>query len=159
MEGALSMRAIALLVGIISLGVTSLACAQTIYKWVDTEGITNFSAQPPLGVNAERTSTRLHEANRQALQTRIDNSAERNAAVNTRKQQDKEQAAETQAQDKEQQELRIENCAKAKTRLIKYNTSRRLYRQLEDGEREYLSDDELDQERTGAQQLVNEWCD
>jgi hypothetical protein len=153
------MKAIALLVGILSLGVTSLACGQTIYKWVDNEGITNFSVQPPLGVDAERTSTRLHETNRQKRQPPIDNSAELNAAVKTRKKLDQEHATETQALAKEQQALRIENCEKAKTRLVKYNTSRRLYRQLEDGERDYLNDDELDQERAGAQQLVNEWCD
>ena len=159
MEGALSMRAIVLLVGILSLGVTSLACAQTIYKWVDNEGITNYGEQPPLGVDAERTSTRLHAPNRQALQTRIDTSAERNTTAKTRRQLENEADTESQALAKEQQEQRVENCEKAKTRLVKYNTSRRLFRQLEDGEREYLSDDELDQERAGAQQLVNEWCD
>lgn len=153
------MRAIVLLVGILSLGATSLACAQAIYKWVDNEGVTNYSVQPPLGVDFERTSTRLHETNRQALQTRINTSAERNTAVRTRRQHENEAAAESQALAKEQQKLRAENCEKAKTRLVKYNTSRRLFRQLEDGEREYLSDDELDQERAGAQQLVNEWCD
>jgi hypothetical protein len=38
-------------------------------------------------------------------------------------------------------------------------TSRRLYREGEDGERDYLSDDELDNARAEAEKSVNEWCD
>jgi len=153
------MRTAALLVGILSLGVASLAGAQTIYKWVDNEGIINFGAHPPLGVNAERTTARLHGTNRQTLQSSSNKSPELKAAVNTRKQHEKEQAAEDKTLAKQEQQLRIETCKKAKVRLVKYNESRRLYRQLENGERDYLDDDELDQERASAQQLVNKWCD
>jgi len=153
------MKAAVLLAGILCLGITSLAGAQVIYKWVDDEGVTNFGEQPPLGVDAERISTRIRQTNRQALQTRIDTSAERNAAVTTRKRQEKEQAAENKAKAASDRELRTENCTKAQTRLVNYNTARRLYRELEDGEREYLTDDELDNERADAQKLVNEWCD
>jgi len=70
-----------------------------------------------------------------------------------------EQAAEEQTQANKNQQMRTENCSKAKTRLFTYETSRRLYRPLENGEREYLTDEELDSERAAAQKLVNEWCD
>ncbi len=153
------MRATALLVGILSLAMMSLAGAQTIYKWVDAEGVTNYGSQPPLGVNAERTATRLHGANRQTLQTRINNSAEQYTADTARRQENNAQVAKNKVRAKEEQALRSENCEKAKTRKVKYNISRRLYRELENGERDYLTDDELDQERANAQKLVNEWCD
>lgn len=157
------MRAAILLTGILSLGILSLgvmsnARAQTIYKWVDGEDVTHFSVQPPLGIEAERTSIKVRHTNRQALQARSTATAQRNAAVATRKQHEKEQAAEDQIQAKNDQQMRVENCEKAKTRLLTYNTARRLYRPLENGEREYLTDDELDGERAEAQALVDEWC-
>lgn len=96
---------------------------------------------------------------RQALQARIDTTAKRNAAVATRKKHEQEQAAEDNALAEKQQQIRAENCDKAKTRLLSYNTARRLYRPLENGEREYLTDDDLDSERMEAQELVDEWCD
>ncbi len=151
------MRAAILLTGILSFGVMSNVYAQVIYKWVDGEDVTHFSARPPSGVDAERTSVRIRHTNRQALQARTSTTAERNTAVATRKQHEKEQTTEEQAQVKKDQQLRVENCEKARIRLEKYNTARRLYRPLDNGEREYLTDQELDSERAGAQKLVNEW--
>lgn len=152
------MKAAVLLTGILSLGVMSNISAQVLYKWVDDANVTHFSEQPPQGVEAERTSIRIHKSGYRTPRVQSDTSA-RNAAVATRKQQEKEQATEEKSQANNDQQNRVENCEKANTRLVKYNTSRRLYRVLEDGEREYLTDDELDNERAGAQKLVDEWCD
>ncbi len=153
------MKIVLLLAGILFMGVMSNISAQVIFKWVDDEGVTHFSEQPPFGVEAERTSIKLHQTNRQALQARIDTTAKRNAAVATREKHEQEQAAEDKVLAEKQQQLRTENCDKARTRLLTYNTARRLYRPLENGEREYLTDDELDSERMEAQELIDEWCD
>jgi catalase len=154
------MRAAVLLAGILSLGVMSNTCAESIYKWIDSEGVTHFSAQrPAAGIVAERISISSRQTNRQATQARANTSAEKNAAAATRRMQNNEQAAEDKTQAKQDQQTRVENCAKAETRLETYSTSRRLYRMLEDGERDYLTDDELDKARADAQQLVNDWCD
>ncbi len=153
------MRAAVLLAGLVALGLMWDASAQTIYKWVDTDGVTHFAARPPEGVDAEPTSIRLRRADHQALQARIDNTAERNAAYATRKRLEKEATAEDEMRSAEMKKARAENCEKAKTRLLTYNTARRLYRPLENGEREYLTDAELDSERIAAQKLVDEWCD
>ncbi len=153
------MRAVILLAGILTFSVMSNLSAEVIYKWVDGEDITHFSAQPPAGVNAVRTSITTQHTNQQALQARTKATAERNEAIATRKKQEKEQTAEKKAQAKDDRQVRAENCEKAKTRLLTYNTARRLYKPLENGEREYLTDEELDSERTAAQKLVNDWCD
>ncbi|MAF82744.1 MAG: DUF4124 domain-containing protein [Gammaproteobacteria bacterium] len=153
------MRAIILLTGIVSLCVMSNSAAQVIYKWIDADDVTHFSAQPPSGVDVERTSIKIRQTNRQALADRTKATSERNAAVATRKQHEAEQAAEDKTQAEKDQSIRADNCAKAKTRLLTYNSARRLYRPLENGEREYLTDEELDNERAEAQKLVNEWCD
>ncbi len=157
------MRAVALLAGtlisgLLFFGLMSNVSAQTIYKWVDTEGVTHFSARPPQNVEAERTAIRLRQSNRQALQARIDSTSQRNAAVATRKKLEKEQATEDQANIAEDKKIRADNCEKARTNLLTYNTARRLYRPQESGDREYLDDAELDSERAAAQKLVDEWC-
>lgn len=153
------MRAALLLAGILSLSVMSNGYAQVIYKWVDGDNVTHFGSLPPDGVKAERTTIKLKHTNRQALQARIDSTAKRNAAVATRKQHEQDQAAEDKTEAEKSQTIRAENCEKAETRLLTYNTARRLYRPLENGEREYLTDEQLDSERMAAQQLVDEWCD
>jgi hypothetical protein len=53
---------------------------------------------------------------------------------------------------------RQRNCAAAQERADKYKTSLRLYRTLENGEREYLSDAELDEARAQADADVANWC-
>jgi hypothetical protein len=53
---------------------------------------------------------------------------------------------------------RAANCAAARERNDRYQMSRRLYRPLPDGEREYLSDEELDAARAGAAADVEQWC-
>jgi len=50
------------------------------------------------------------------------------------------------------------NCAAARERNDRYQMSRRLYRTLPDGEREYLSDEEIDAARAGAAADVEQWC-
>lgn len=53
---------------------------------------------------------------------------------------------------------RAANCAAARERNERYQMSRRLYRSLPNGEREYLSDEELDAARAGAAADVEQWC-
>jgi hypothetical protein len=56
-------------------------------------------------------------------------------------------------------ERRAENCAIARGRVERYSISHRLYRSLPDGEREYLSDAEIDEARARAEADTKEWCD
>ena len=58
-------------------------------------------------------------------------------------------------------ELRAErekNCEIARERQQRYTVSRRLYRTNADGEREYLSDPEIDEARAKAAVDVEDWC-
>ncbi len=153
------MRALILLTGIASLCVMSNSAAQVVYKWIDADNVTHFSAQPPNGTDVERTTVKIRHTNRQALADRSKAAAAQNAAVTTRKQHEAEQAAENKTRAEKDRLIRADNCAKARTRLLTYNSARRLYRPLENGERKYLSDEELDNERAKAQKLVTDWCD
>lgn len=53
---------------------------------------------------------------------------------------------------------RAQNCLVAREREEAYSISRRLFRTLPDGEREYLSDAEIEDARARAQSDVANWC-
>lgn len=53
---------------------------------------------------------------------------------------------------------RARNCEYARQMQETYSTAHRLYRTGSDGEREYLSDAEIDAARSRAQSNVAEWC-
>lgn len=75
---------------------------------------------------------------------------------------ERESAAEEQTMLKEEAEKvaadRRANCEKAKKQEEQYSTARRLYRDLPNGERDYLNDKELTQARVDARRQVDEWC-
>lgn len=56
-------------------------------------------------------------------------------------------------------EIRARNCEVARARAQNYNNAHRLYRTLPNGEREYLSDAEIDEARAQAAADVENWCD
>ena len=53
---------------------------------------------------------------------------------------------------------RTKNCQAAQERKTKYEEARRLYRELPNGEREYLKDSEIDAARSQAAADVGTWC-
>jgi len=58
----------------------------------------------------------------------------------------------------ELEEERRQNCAIATERYDRYQISRRLYRALPDGEREYLNDEQTAAARADAEADVRNWC-
>lgn len=54
---------------------------------------------------------------------------------------------------------RARNCRVARERAETFSVSRRLFRTLPDGERQYLSDAEIEAARARAQSDVANWCD
>lgn len=55
-------------------------------------------------------------------------------------------------------EQRARNCEAARERSERYATAHRLYRTTPDGEREYLTSDEIDEARAQAAADVEQWC-
>lgn len=65
---------------------------------------------------------------------------------------------EAQRIERELAEQRERNCSIARARVQNYNAAHRLYRELPNGEREYLDDAEIDQVRAQAAADVEAWC-
>jgi hypothetical protein len=131
----------------------------SVYRWVDANGVPQYTDRPPNLAEASETGIRSRRTDPAALQARLDSRAELNEARNS-------QQAETDAENAasaERREVTLEqrssNCQKARDRLKTYETAHRLYRPLPSGERDYLSDGELDSARNEARQAVSEWCD
>jgi len=137
--------------------------AQTVYKSVDEEGHVAFTDRPPLQqtdgeqpldvmeMRIQLTDPELIAANRESAQA---DARANGVAASIRDEHDAEDAAEQAAKDKK----RAENCDFAKARLTKYSQVRRLYREGSEGERVYLSDDEIDTERANAARAIDKWC-
>ena len=150
--------ALILLAALMTLSVVPQVSAQTVYKWVDANDITHFSTRPPRGVVAEPTPVRLQSSLQSTSEASDGQSPELEAASALRKEQSQDQAAEDADIARQNAQMQAEACEKAKARVKTYSEARRLYRPLENGEREYLTDEQLDAERAKAQQFVNETC-
>ncbi|MBT8444230.1 MAG: DUF4124 domain-containing protein [Gammaproteobacteria bacterium] len=139
--------------------ISGVTGAQDVYKWVDENGVTSFGETPPDNARSVvRTNVRYSRTDPVAVQARVEENQAYQEAVDTRKQQEGEEAADAAKIDAENEQVRKQNCQLAMDRAKKYEQARRLYRAMEGGGRDYLTDQELDEERAAANLAVNEWC-
>ncbi len=124
-----------------------MAFAGDIYKWTDEDGNVHYGDRPtaeaseePLAVGSEITDPPKVQANYKAKAAAI------------------EPAEPTPEELRAQALEHEEKCATSKARLQKFLTSRRLYRQDENGERVYLDEDEILAARERVQSQVEEYC-
>jgi len=147
-----------------SLGLAGTAGAQTVYKTVDQKGSVSYTDRPPLLLESDAKSVDVVDlqikltdptviaANREA--------AGKDASANDVAADIRAEHAATEAEQQERNDAnRAATCARAKSRLQRYRENRRIYRQGENGDREYLDDKALDAERASAARSVEEWCD
>jgi hypothetical protein len=66
--------------------------------------------------------------------------------------------AEAQAQARAKMEARAAKCEENRSRLESYLQSRRLYRENDAGEREYLDDEQILEARRKAEEAIQETC-
>ncbi len=133
------------------------ALASDIYRWTDENGNVHYGDRP----TGAETEQRVAIASR-----RTDNAAVQ-AAYNTRYGEPKNGSAASEEEDKPmtraerraKAEERAATCQRYRDRLETLVTSRRLYREDENGERVYLDDAESQDARTKAEELVEQYCD
>jgi hypothetical protein len=129
---------------------SSLASA-VVYKWVDAQGKIMYGDRPPDGVHAEVV---------ELLGTRASqNPAPPAPAPKMKSTPDAPPAAEAKkavAADVEQ--TREKQCADAQDRYKKLIEGRRLYKTGDNGERQYLTSEEIDAERIDAKRDVDDIC-
>jgi hypothetical protein len=147
-------RAIATIT-LLTLALTGSALAGEIYKWTDAEGNVHYG-DVPVSAQSERLSITSQPTNNAKVQ------ATTQARVDARALQRQEEANQPAGPTKE--ELRAEaderatQCTAHRAQLQKFLTSRRIYREDEDGERVYMDEAEMQATRARAESQVEEYC-
>jgi|SRR5450631_3775198 hypothetical protein len=138
-----------------ALMVWSAMASAVVYKWVDAQGKIQYGDRPPDGVHADVVELLgTHVAHPTApAPARAPSSAPQTAASGEPATQDTKKAV---AQDVA--ESREKQCADAQDRYKKLIEGRRLYKTGADGERQYLTSDEIDAERLNAKRDVDSVC-
>ena len=138
-----------------TLATCTLLCALAhadVYRFTDEKGQVQYTDKPQL-LPAERLQVQSQRTDVVGIQERTDAaSATKGAPNKAATQADVKQASELNAKDK------AERCVKARERYDQYMNSQRLYKTLPNGEREYLTDAELDAARAAAKTSMEEFC-
>src|ERR1700723_1422128 len=125
-----------------------------VYKWVDAQGKVQYGDRPPDGVHAEVVELLVsHSGSTRSASTSRTAPTARNPSVPVAKDADDKKAVE---QDVAQ--TRDKQCTDAQDRYKKLIEGRRLYKTGPDGERQFMSSQEIDTERLNAKQDVDTIC-
>lgn len=129
--------------------------AGQVYKWVDESGQVHFSQFPPeqrasenIKVNAPKSSNSKQAV--EDLQKMRQQLTEQVVDRTTQSEEEKQAAAET--------ERMAENCKKAKQRLLDLQNNGRIYKTLENGEREWYDDKGREGLIASAKKDVDKYC-
>jgi len=147
----------ALLLGALILVAGPTLAEQEVFRWVDDNGIVHYSDRP-MDPDAEATGLVYNNTDPAQLreqQMRAWEQQQQQAARSTEQTEEAEQERVTQAERARQRES---GCQAARDRLERYSTAQKLYQELPDGERRYLTADEITEERDLAVMDVENWC-
>ena len=133
------------------------ALAGEIYKFVDDDGSVHFVDRPTGQSGEERLQLTYARTSNSAIEGQIKSRQEYMEA--------REKAREEQLTQREAEEtMRVEarqraaECQEYRARLESYLQARRLYRQNDAGEREYLDDSEMLDARRQVEEKIAETC-
>jgi hypothetical protein len=128
---------------------SSIALAAEVYRSIDSAGNVVYSDRPD-SANAVPIIIRTAAAAAPAVRQPSPRSAAERA--------EPDEATVERAVSAQRAEDRAANCEVARTRSASYDTSHRLYRTGADGEREYLTDAQIDEARESARAEIARWC-
>jgi hypothetical protein len=158
-----------ILVGLLMAGLTLVATAETVYKWVDGAGQVHYTDLPPKQADAKILSV-SHGASDVGYEEDQDqgdfgdangdengDDAAANAASGTSTPEPPVSEEAVAAAQDDAARAKVEQCKQAQDRYQRYIESRRLFRE-ENGKRVYLTDQELTEARGRAKQAVDDYC-
>ncbi len=130
----------------------SAMASAVVYKWLDAKGEVQYGDQPPAGVHAEVVELPGNHAPQPPP-------VPATPAANAPRNQPAAASADAKkAVDNDVAESREKQCADAQDRYKKLIEGRRLYKVGADGERQYLTSEEIDSERLSAKQDADTIC-
>jgi hypothetical protein len=131
--------------------------AADVYKYKDEKGNIQYTDKPPQ-LPAERLNVKSQRTDVVAVQERSQAEQQRQNAASEQQQQGRNQAADQKEAAQFTAKDKAERCAKSRERYDKYMNSQKLYEQGENGERRYLTSEELDAARASAKASMDVLC-
>jgi Domain of unknown function (DUF4124) len=130
-----------------------------VYKWVDAQGKLQYGDRPPDGVHAELVEmpgNHAAAASSRPAPAKSDSSSQtpRAAANNTAAKDDPTQKAV----DQDVAQVREKQCSDAQAHYKSMIEGRRIYTTGPDGERKYMTSEQIDTERLNAKRDVDTIC-
>ena len=129
----------------------STLASAVVYKWVDAQGKLQYGDRPPDGVHAEVVEGLGAHNSRPNAAPAPASAPTANAPAAAPAETKKAVANDVSA-------TREKQCADAQERYKKLIEGRHIYKTGDNGERVYLSSQEIDQERVNAKQDINDTC-
>ncbi len=129
-----------------------------VYKWTDAQGKLQYGDRPPVGVHAEVVELLGIHAARSAPARSSDTSSASAAARPPAQGPAGQDDGTKKAVDADVAQVKDKQCADAQDRYKRLIEGRRLYKAGPDGERQYLTSDEIDAERINAKRDVDTTC-
>ncbi len=146
-----------ILVLVLAAALTSSAFAGEIYKYVDDNGNVHYLDRPSGESGEERMDISYSGTSNAAVSARVEKRRDYMAALEeARSETDSRREAEAQA--RAEMEARAAKCEEQRARLETYLQSRRLYRENEAGEREYLDEEQTMEARRKVEEAIQENC-
>jgi hypothetical protein len=127
-----------------------------VYKWTDAQGKLQYGDRPPDGVHAqvvELLGTHASSARVAAPSTAQSAPTAKAAAAPTPKDLDDRKVV-----DQDVAQARDKQCTDAQDRYKKLIEGRRLYKTGPDGERQFMTSEEIDTERLNARRDIDNTC-
>jgi hypothetical protein len=139
-----------LLLASLLLGCASAACAGQIYKWVDAQGITHFTAQPPQAGQASLVPPAKQPPSPPSVAAPATPAQD---AESTQADIDARVRKEVAAKEKE----RADYCVSVRTNLAQLRNNPRLRMDV-NGEMRRVSEDERQAKIAEAEKAIDEYC-
>lgn len=138
-----------------------------LYKWKDKTGRVNYTDTPPpayvkvdnikakAAVTNSSTAVKSLDKDGKEIIKEADNKLDQDAA---KRQQGAEEQKKVDAKKAEEQKAKELNCLTARQNLASLTNGGRIYKTKDNGEREYMSNQDINQGKQSAQQEVNKFC-
>lgn len=132
-----------------------------IYRYLDAEGNVHYVDRPTGSPDETRVAIASRRSSVQATAPRVGSGSPQSADEAVAQSDDAADAPQkkTRAEIKAEQRQREQKCQSYRAKMETLVTSRRLYREDDNGERTYLDDAQIQEARDRAQALIEEHCD
>jgi hypothetical protein len=134
----------------------SAMASAVVYKWTDAQGKVQYGDRPPDGVHAEVVEGLGYASRTAAPPARSASASSANAAPTASNA--AADAADKKAIDQDVAATRDKQCTDAQANYKKLIDGRRLFKTGPDGERQYLTSDQIDNERLNAKRDLDAIC-